>query len=226
MEQCKMTREEICEYLVKSRTEHECVHFKDVVFENLDLRDFAFMDCSFTNCKFIRCDLAESNFTASIFSMSAFIFCDLERTNFYRCHFVNFFFEFCYIGDAIFLYSNFNGGGFNDCKIIKSDMTNTYLSDVSVTRGILSEATFEYSTFIDLAVYNTVLEEVSFSGVDNHHIVMDEVTLHDTDLDPLGDEVTVYGGFEPIEPVEDKEIAVHLLVNTKGEATVTLVEEV
>lgn len=90
-------------------------------------------------------------------------------------------------------------------------------------RGLLENTYFDFSQLIDVSYYNTIFSSVNFPDVECHHIVMDEITLHDTDLSPFGDEVTVYGGFD--EPKE-KEFAVHLLMNTKGEATVTLVEEV
>jgi hypothetical protein len=100
-----------------------------------------------------------------------------------------------------------------------------------MTGGCIQNTTLEYSTLIDVAYYNTNFVDVDYSGADVHHITMDEVSLRDTDLEPLGDEVTVYGGFDNSkdqkEPVETyKEFAVHLLVNTKGEASVSLVEEV
>lgn len=227
----KMTREEICEFLAKTRIEHEPTKFENISFVGEDLSEIAFMDCDFVNCNFSRCDLTNTNFSASSFSHTSFDFCDMTHTNFSRCHFTEYWFNLCRLSKVCFSYSVLKNGGFLGCEIYRCDMVQIYQINSSMTGGCIENTTFEYSTLIDVAYYKTSFEDVSYSGVDVHHITMDDVSLRDTDLEPLGDEVTVYGGFDdskdPEEPVETyKEFAVHLLVNTKGEAQVTLSEEV
>ena len=230
MERRKMTREEICEFLVKARIEHEPTKFENISFMHQDLSEIAFMDCDFINCRFHQCELTDANFTGSTFYETQFSFCDMTETNFDRCHFASFFFDLCYVNNTIFCYSTLKNGGFMDCRITECDMTQTYQFNVSYTRGYIGDSQFPYSTLIDVAYYQVEQNFNMYNDIDCHHITMDNPTLREIYLKPFGDEITIYGGYDnnnPPEPVETyKEFAVHLLVNTKGEAQVTLAEEV
>ena len=231
MENRKMTREEICEFLAKTRIEHEPTRFENISFVGEDLSEIAFMDCDFVNCNFSRCDLTNTNFYGSSFGHTSFDFCDMTLTNFGRCHFTGYWFNLCRLSKVHLSYSTLKNGGFGGCEMYQCEMVQIYQVNSSMTGGCIQNTTLEYSTLIDVTYYNTKFVDVDYSGADVHHITMDEVSLRDTDLEPLGDEVTVYGGFDnskdPEEPVETyKEFVVHLLVNTRGETQVTLSEEV
>lgn len=221
----KMTRKELSEFLNKDQTEHAPTRFEDVQFVGEDLRDIAFMDCDFVNCSFIRCDLSGSNFSHCLFTKVTMECCNLDQVNFAWSHFSQFFFEMCHMIDTVCCYAVFKHGGFSDCRMCNVSMVNSYHFDTSVTRGQLQFVDFQYSTVIDVNYINTAFERVNYDDVAvSHHITMDDVSLKDTNIDPFGDEVTVYGTFD--DDCSD-EIAVHLVVNTKnGNATVTSAEKV
>ena len=219
----KMTREELCEYLASSRIEHTDIMFENIIFECQDLHDIAFMDCSFVKCEFNLCNLAGSNFSYSTFNDVSFQFCNMTDTNLANCHFAHPLFFYCRLVGVPMCYSVLKHGGFIDCAV-SGDMTQSYQNDISYTRGILC-GVLTYSTLIDVSYHSTTLDHVDFTDVDACHMTMDEVTLFQTDVTPIIEDVTVYEGSTKSSDTP-KEFCVHLSVNTKGEASVTLCEEV
>lgn len=222
MDMYVISKEEIIETLA-----NEPVTFQDTIFRHMDLSNISFEDVSFSNCQFEYCTMKDTNFRRSTLKDVSFTFCDIVKTVFDWSHFHRFCFDKCNISYCYFPYSVLKFGGFIDCRFFSCDITNMYQIDVSYTRGICTEMTYEYSTLIDVTYFNTVLNHISYECTDGTHVVFDEVVLRNTNPDPLGeDNFIVYGGFDPVQEKTKKEFAVHLLVDTDGNATVTLSEEV
>lgn len=218
-----MTRDELIETLSKSN-EKKIITIKNETFRGEDLTDISFDGCHLMNCLFLRCDLTGSNFSHCVMNNINFDLCSLVCCNFSLSNISTFWFNKCEMYCVILDHSVLKYGGFCDCEITNSDFTQTHQHEVSYTRGYIADSDMVFCDLIDIAFYNTVLKKVLFEDSTYHHITMDEVTLHDTDVDCIDpDELIVYGGFDK---EETKEFAVHLIVNTKSEATVTLVEEV
>lgn len=219
-----ISKEEVIKTLATSETS---VEFRDTVFRHMDLSDISFEDVFFSNCCFEYCKMNDTDFRRSTLEKVTFTFCDMVRIVFDWSHFHRFCFDKCRIDHCYFPYSVFKHGGFTDCEFISCDITNEHQVDVSYTRGILQNMTYEYSTLIDVTYFNTVLDHVNYECTDGTHVVFDEVVLRNTDPDPLGeDNFIVFGGFDQVQEKTKKEFAVHLLVDTDGNAAVTLSEEV
>jgi uncharacterized protein YjbI with pentapeptide repeats len=215
------------EEIITALANDKFLGFRDTIFRHMDLSDISFEDVSFSNCRFEYCTMKDTNFRRSTLNDITFTLCDMNDTVFDWSHAHRFSFDKCNINHCYFPYSVFKHGGFFDCQLISCDVTNIYQVDVSYTRGICINMTYEYSILIDVTYFNTVLRHVSYECVEGAHVVFAEVILQETELDPLGeDNFIVYGGFDPVQEKVKKEFAVHLLVDTDGNATVTSVEEV
>ena len=215
------------EDIVMALTNDKFIGFQDTIFRHLDLSNISFEDISFSNCQFEYCTMNDTVFRCGTLEKVTFTFCDMKRVVFEWSHTNRFSFDKCRIDHCYFPYSVFKHGGFTDCEFISCDVTNEHQVDVSYTRGILQNMSYEYSTLIDVTYFNTVLDHANYECTDGTHVVFDEVTLHETDPDPLGeDNFIVFGGFDQVQEKVKKEFAVHLLVDTDGNTTVTLSEEV
>lgn len=220
-----ISKEEVIKILATSETS---IEFQNTIFRHMDLSDISFKDVSFSNCLFEYCTMHHTVFRRSTLNDVTFTFCDMNAVVFDWSHAHRFSFDKCGIKHCYFPYSVFKHGGFIDCQFTSCDVTNVYQVDVSYTRGICIDMAYEYSTLIDVTYFNTVLSHVSYKYAEGVHVVFDEVTLRDTNPDPLGeDNFIMYGGFDQVQEEVKKEFAVHLAVNTKnGDATVTLAEKV
>ncbi len=137
--------------------EYENCVFKNIVFANLDLSAYKFIDCHFKSC-----DISHVRMDRTVLNRCEFEGCKIMGTRFDRCEnlLLEFRFKDCILDHSTFFQLKIKQTSFIDCSLKGVDFSACDLSSAKFENCNLEHATFD----------QTNLERADFSTAYNYNL--------------------------------------------------------